>query len=117
MKYADLCTYYQQMISIRHEHKGFRLGTAELVDQHCELLPVNNAHLIIYRIKDLEGIDSAKSLLVFLNGGPQPAQAEIPESSYTVLAHDAQADVFGLGEIKGGKIVVEPYSATILAEK
>ena len=117
MKYADLCTYYQQMISIRHEHKGFRLGTAELVDQHCELLPVNNAHLIIYRIKDLEGIDSAKSLLVFLNGGPQPAQAEIPESTYTVLAHDAQADVFGLGEIKGGKVVVEPYSATILAEK
>ena len=116
MNYADLCNYYRAMIAIRRAHKGFRLGSAELVDQHCELLPVNNAHLIVYRIKDLESIDEAKSLTVLLNGGAQQADAEVPEGTYTVLAHDGQADIWGLGEIKGGKVVVEPYSATILAE-
>ena len=115
--YPDLCIYYTAMIMMRQAHKGFRLGSAELVKEHCEFLPTDNEHLIIYRIKDLEGIDSAKSLVVLLNGSAQSAKAEVPEGTYTVLAHDAQVAPAGLGEIKGGKVVVEPYSATILAEK
>ena len=116
-KYADLHDYYQAMITIRRAHKGFRLGSAEAVQAHVEMVPTDNEHLIIYRINDLEGIDSAKSLVVLLNGGAQLAEADVAESTYTVLAHDGQANAQGLGEIQGGKIVVEPYSATILAEK
>ena len=116
-KYADLFDYYKQMIAIRRAHKGFRLGTAELVQQHVDFLPADDETLIIYRINNLENIDSAKSLTVLLNGSTKSAQAEIPDGQYTVLAHDAQADPQGLGIIKGGKIVVEPYSATILAEQ
>ncbi len=116
-KYADLHDYYQAMITIRRAHKGFRLGSAEAVQAHVELVPTDNEHLIIYRINDLAGIDSAKSLVVLLNGGAQLAEAEVIETTYTVLAHDGQANAQGLGEIQGGKVVVEPYSATILAEK
>ena len=116
-KYADLHDYYQAMIAIRRAHKGFRLGSAEAVQAHVEMVPTDNEHLIIYRINDLEGIDSAKSLVVLLNGGAQLAEADVAESTYTVLAHDGQANAQGLGEIQGGKVVVEPYSATILAEK
>ena len=115
-KYADLHDYYQAMIAIRRAHKGFRLGSAEAVKEHVEFLDADNEQVIIYRIKDLEGIDSAKSLLVLLNGGAELAETEVAEATYTVLAHDGQASVAGLGEIKGGKVVVEPYSATILAE-
>ena len=115
-KYADLHDYYQAMITIRRAHKGFRMGSAEAVKAHVELVPTDNEHLIIYRINDLEGIDNAKSLIVLLNGGAQLAEAEVTETTYTVLAHDGQANAQGLGEIQGGKIVVEPYSATILAE-
>ena len=115
--YYDLFEYYRQMIAIRRAHKGFRLGSAELVKDHVEFLDADNEQVIIYRINDLEGIDSAKSLTVLLNGSSQSAKAEIPEGEYEVLAHDAQADSHGLGCIQGGKIVVEPYSATILAEK
>ena len=115
-KYADLHDYYQQMIAIRRAHKGFRLGSAEAVKEHVEFLDSDNEQVIIYCIKDIEGIDSAKSLLVLLNGGAKLAETEVAESAYTVLAHDGQASVAGLGEIKGGKVVVEPYSATILAE-
>ena len=38
------------------------------------------------------------------------------KAEYTVLAHDGKADVSGFGQINGGKVIVEPYSATILAE-
>jgi len=119
-KYADLFDYYRQMIAIRHAHKGFRLGCAEAVKEHCEFLPLmenGNENLIAYRIKDLEGIDSAKSLIVLLNGSAQIADFPVPEANYTVLAHDAEANVDGLGQIEAGWVNVEPYSATILAEK
>ena len=116
-KFADLFDYYHQMIAIRHAHKGFRLGTAEAVKEHVEFLDTEDEQLIVYCIKNLEGIDTAKSLIVLLNGSAKLLSAEVPEGDYVVLAHDAQANVDGLGQIAGGKVVVEPYSATILAQK
>ena len=115
-KYADLHDYYQQMIAIRRAHKGFRLGSAEAVKEHVEFWPTDNEHLIIYRIKNLEGIDSAKSLWVLLNGSDKAQQVEIGESEYTLLAFNAEADVNGLSVLNESHALVAPYSATILAE-
>ena len=115
--YADLFNYYQQMIAIRRAHKGFRLGNAEAVKDHVEQVPTDNEHLIIYRIKDLEGIDSAKSLIVLLNGGAEAQQVEIPESEYILLAFNGEANEKGLSLLQESQAIVAPYSATILAEK
>ena len=115
--YYDLFEYYRQMIAIRHAHKGFRLGSAEAVEEHVEFLDADNEQVIVYRIKDLEGIDSAKSLIVLLNGSDQPAQVEIPEGDYILLAYDGEANVKGLSENRESLAVVAPYSATIYAEK
>ena len=114
--YSDLYQYYCEIIKIRRQHKGFRLGTAELVKNHVELPETNNEGLIIYRIKDLQGIDTAASLVVLLNGTAEAIEAEIPQATYTVLAQDAQANANGMGTIEAGKVQVAPYSATILAE-
>ena len=114
--YNDLYTYYREIIKIRRQHKGFRLGTAELVKNHVEFPETTQEGLIIYRIKDLQGIDTASSLIVLLNGTAEPVEAEVPQATYTVLAHDAQANANGMGTIEGGKVQVAPYSATILAE-
>ena len=115
-QFSDLYTYYRQMIAIRRAHKGFRLGAADAVKEHVEFLPTDNENLIIYDIKDLEGIDTSKSLIVLLNGSAKTAEAEIPEAEYTVLAHDGEADVQGLGLLSTNRVTVEPYSATILAQ-
>ena len=116
-KYADLFEYYQNMIAIRRAHKGFRLGSSELVKEHVEFVPTENESLVIYRIKNLEGIDTAKSLIVLLNGGNQAQQIEIPEGKYILLAFNGEADVNGLSELEESQAIVAPYSATILAEK
>lgn len=114
--YNDLYTYYREIIKIRRQHKGFRLGTAELVKNHVEFPETTQEGLIIYRIKELQGIDTASSLIVLLNGTTEAIEAEIPQATYTVLAHDAQANANGMGTIEAGKVQVAPYSATILAE-
>ena len=117
-KYADLHDYYQAMIAIRRAHKGFRLGSAEAVQEHVEFLDADNDQVIVYRIKDLEGIDTAKSLLVILNGSAENATCELPEMSgeAVILAQNGQANVAGLDFAPYDKIDVAPYSATIIAE-
>ena len=115
-KYANLFDYYKQMIAIRRAHKGFRLGSAEAVVEHVEFLPADDENLIIYSIKNLEGIDSAKSLLVLLNGSAKTVKADIPEGAYTILAFDGEAKADGLGDFAGSQIAVAPFSATILLE-
>ena len=117
IKQQNLFNYYREMIAIRRAHKGFRLGCAQAVKEHVDFLPVENEHLIAYRIKDLEGIDNAKTLIVLLNGGEEAIEAEIPEGAYTILAFDGEAKADGsLGDYAGTHISVEPYSATILME-
>jgi pullulanase len=117
-KYADLFEYYKQMIAIRRAHKGFRLGSAEAVKKHVSMIPCIIDHVIIYRIERLEGIDTAQSLVVFLNGGAEEVSLEMPEyDGCTILASDGKADVHGLGTNNGEIVKVAPYSATILAEK
>ena len=114
--YSDLFAYYREIIKIRRQHKGFRLGTAELVKNHVEFPEATQEGLIIYRIKDLQGIDTASSLVVLLNGTAEAMETEIPQATYTVLAQDAQANANGMGTIEAGKVQVAPYSATILAQ-
>ena len=114
--YEHLFEYYKQMIAIRRAHKGFRLGSAEAVKEHVEFLDADNENVIVYRIKDLEGIDTAKSLIVVLNGSTKVAVAAIPEGNYTILAFNSGADVNGMEEISATQIAAAPYSATILAE-
>ena len=114
--YSDLFAYYREIIKIRRQHKGFRLGTAELVKNHVEFPETTQEGLIIYRIKDLQGIDTASSLVVLLNGTAEAMAVEVPQATYTVLAQDAQANANGMGTIEAGKVQVAPYSATILAE-
>ena len=114
---ADLLDYYRQLIAIRRAHKGFRLGEAELVKAHVSFPETDNDHLINYQIRDLEGIDTAKSLIVLLNGGEEVQQVEIPEGDYILLAFNGEADAKGLSELHEDHAMVLPYSATILAEK
>ena len=114
---ADLLGYYRQMIAIRRAHKGFRLGSADMVKQHVSFPKTDNEHLIVYQINDLKDIDTAKSLIVVLNGGDKAQQVEIPEGDYILLAFNGEADANGLSELHESHALVAPYSATILAEK
>lgn len=117
-KYNDLFEYYKQMIAIRRAHKGFRLGSAEAVKEHVEFLDADNDQVIIYRIKNLEGIDTAKSLLVILNGSAEGVTCNLPEmdGECVVLAADGYAQAWGLELGPYEQTYVDPYSAMILAE-
>ena len=115
-KYKDLVDYYAALAAIRHAHPGFCLGDADLVREKLEFIDVDDPCVVAFRIKDLEGIDSAKSLTVLLNGSKKAVKVDIPQGDYVVLAQNGQADADGLGAYSGAYISAPETSATILAE-
>ncbi len=115
-EYKDLVDYYAGLAAIRHAHPGFCLGDADLVREKLSFIEVDDPCVVAFRISGLEGIDSAKSLTVLLNGSKKRVKVEIPEGRYTVLAKDGKIDVEGLDAFSGGKISAKGTSATILAE-
>ena len=84
--------------------------------EKLEFIEVENPCVVAFRISSLEGIDSAKSLTVLLNGSKKAVKVEIPQGNYVVLAQDGKADVDGLGAYSGSYISAPATSATILAE-
>ena len=115
-KYNDLVKYYAELAAIRHAHPGFCLGDAELVREKLQFIEVDDPCVVAFRISGLEGIDSAKSLTVVLNGSKKNVKIEIPQGNYVVLAQNAYADADGFGAYSGNYCAAAATSATILAE-
>ena len=115
--YKDLVDYYAALAQIRRAHPGFCLGEAQLVREHLGFLETGSELVSAYRISGLEGIDSAKSLVVVLNAQKKSVKVEIPEGKYIILAQDGEADVEGLGAFTGSSVSAKAISATILAEQ
>ena len=84
--------------------------------EKLQFIDVDDPCMVAFRISGLEGIDSAKSLTVLLNGSKKAAKVEIPQGNYTILARDGQADADGLGAFSGNTVSAAATSATILAE-
>ena len=115
-KYKDLVDYYAALADIRHAHPGFCLGDAELVREKLQFIEVDDPCVVAFRIEGLEGIDSAKSLTVVLNGSKKAVKVEIPQGNYEVLAQNGKADAAGLSAYSGDYCSAAATSATILAE-
>ena len=115
-KYKDLVDYYSALAAIRHAHPGFCLGDAGLVREKLRFIEVDNPNVVAFRIEGLEGIDTAKSLTVVLNGSKKAVKVEIPEGNYVVLAQNGYADAEGFGAYTGDYCAASATSATILAE-
>ena len=115
-RYKDLVDYYAALAAIRHAHPGFCLADADLVREKLQFIDVDDPCVVAFRISGLEGIDSAKSLTVLLNGSKKAAKVDIPEGNYVILAQDGKADADGLGAYSGAYISAPATSATILAE-
>ena len=115
-KYQDLVEYYSALAAIRHAHPGFCLGDADLVREKLQFIEVDDPCVVAFRISGLEGIDSAKSLTVLLNGSKKSVKVDIPQGNYMILAQNGKADSGGLGAYTGAYISALPTSATILME-
>ena len=122
-KYPQVFEYYRNLIQLRKNHPAFRLAKAEAVRSHLEFLPTSNAAekegcLVAFRLKELEGIDSWKNIIVIFNANKESKTVAIPEGEYHVACCNGVINEEGIGmPIVGHEILVDAQSALILYQK
>lgn len=122
-RYPQLFTYYKNLIQLRKNHPAFRLATGDKVRQHLEFLPAVNSKdvkqdcLVGFLLKDLQGIDAWKTIVVIYNFNKEAKEMAIPEGNYTIACCNGTIDEAGLGEVSGKEVLVDGLSALILFQK
>lgn len=116
-QYPQVFEYYSNLIKLRRNHPAFRLGTAEAVRDHLEFIATDDC-LVAFRLKNLEGIDSWKDIIVVLNANKEAKTIAIPEGEYTVACCNGVINEQGIGlPFKASEAKVEAQSALILYQK
>ena len=117
-KYADLLDYHKGLIAMRKAHPAFSLGDAELVREHLSFIENENEAALGFVLDNLEGIDSAKRIVVLMNGSREAVEFEIPNGSYKWVCDGEAIAERGIGryDVKEGKIAVAPITGIVLAE-
>lgn len=122
-RYPQLFTYYKNLIQLRKNHPAFRLATGDKVRQHLAFLPAVNSKdvkqdcLVGFLLKDLQGIDAWKTIVVIYNFNKEAKEMAIPEGNYTIACCNGTIDEAGLGEVSGKEVLVDGQSALILFQK
>ena len=122
-RYPQLFTYYKNLIQLRKNHPAFRLATGDKVRQHLKFLPAVNSKdvkqdcLVGFLLKDLQGIDAWKTIVVIYNFNKEAKEMAIPEGNYTIACCNGTIDEAGLGEVSGKEVLVDGQSALILFQK
>lgn len=122
-RYPQFFAYYKNLIQLRKNHPAFRLATGDKVRQHLEFLPAVNSKdvkqdcLVGFLLKDLQGIDAWKTIVVIYNFNKEAKEMAIPEGTYTIACCNGAIDEAGLGEVSGKEVLVDGQSALILFQK
>ena len=116
-RYPQVFEYYRGLIHLRNNHPAFRLGTAEAVREHLEFIATSDC-LVAFRLKNLEGIDSWKDIIVVLNANKEVKTIAIPEGEYTVACCNGVINEQGIGlSFNATEAKVNAQSALILYRK
>ena len=117
-QYGDLVEYCKGLIAMRKEHPAFSLGTADAVREHLKFIECDNEAAVGFVLDNLEGIDSAKHIVVLMNGSREGVEFEIPAGSYKWISDGEFVHAKGMGVLNcdSGKLNVAPISGVILAE-
>lgn len=117
-QYSDLVEYCKGLIAMRKEHPAFSLGTASAVREHLSFIESDNEVAVGFVLDNLEGIDSAKRIVVLMNGSREGVEFDIPAGNYKWISDGEFIHAKGMGTFNcdSGKVNVAPISGVILAE-
>jgi pullulanase len=108
----DLVEYYKDLIALRKAHPAFRMHTNEMIQKNLTFLPVNDAQLIAYQLKDHANEDRWQQIIVIFNGAEVEKKIDLPGGMWKVALRDYQFQQEDMTVTTTTSVA--PYSAMIL---
>lgn len=113
-EYADVFTYFQQLIGLRKNHPAFRIPNAEGIRQNLNFCTEYNVGVVSYCINGSACGDSWQKLVLIFNGNSGPVTIKLPEGTYKPVAKGGEISENGFDEQISGEVAVESISMLIL---
>lgn len=114
-RYPQVFSYYSNLIKMRKNHKAFRMGSAELVQQNLHFLEAPEC-VVAYELNGEAVGDSWKKIIVILNSNKKNRKVRVPKGHYTVVCRNILINEDGIGTTEGGYITVPAQSAIIIKQ-
>lgn len=114
---VDQFEYYRELIKLRKEHPAFRMTNAEQIAEHLVFDENMEENMISYSLIDFANGDVWREIKVIFNGNPKAMPVNIDKGDWIVIAQDGELNSEGLAKTRGGRMMVAPTSALILARK
>jgi pullulanase len=109
----DVSDWVAGMIAIRAAHPVFRMDNAADIRASCT--PLQAAPLLAWTLNGAASKDSARQLIVVLNGDPTERQFTLPPGEWSVLADANTASATPHGTARG-VISLRPHSMFVAAQ-
>jgi len=110
--YPQVPTYYANLIAMRHAHRAFHIGDADMVREKVEFLPTQKC-VVAFHIKAGVPDETWGDIYVALNSNRHPVTIDVPAGNYTVVCRRQVCDARGIDSLAGGKVTVPAQSALI----
>jgi pullulanase len=109
----DVSDWVAGMIAIRAAHPVFRMDNAADIRASCT--PLQAAPLLAWTLNGAASKDSARQVIVVLNGDPAERQFTLPPGEWSVLADANTASATPHGTARGA-ISLRPHSMFVAAQ-
>jgi len=115
-KNADVVAYTRSLIAFRKAHPALRLASAEAVRKRVRCDVLRGGKAVRYQI-DGRNLDreSAKTMLVLLNGAGEPLDIDLPAGEWSVHADADQASMTPMRTVTD-RVTVSPHSGMLLVQ-
>ena len=117
-KYIDIFNYYKKLISLRKNHKLFRMDTSKDINENIRFLKTdinfNEGNIVGYIVDGYKVKDSFKKIAVIFNANKHDVKISLDHNKFRVILDDEDIDENGIYEINSYIINVKSISALIL---
>lgn len=111
----DVVDYVKSLIELRKKHPAFRMNKAEDIARYVHFREETPKGTIVYELNGAAVGDSWSKIAVVFNGSSETSEIQM-EGTWQVFSADNQVRKPGTS-VKQGKMLVQPYSCTIVYRK
>ena len=119
-EYSDLFNYYKGLISLRKNHKAFRMNTTDEIQKALTFLEKGKdfaeENVVAYTLDGSVANDSWNKIAVAFNSNTTPVEITLPGENWTVVVNEKVAGESKLGTVEGNKVVVPAKSSYVLVD-
>ena len=118
VEYSDLYNYYKGLISLRNNHRAFKMTSTEDIQNNLKFLDVEANKVVAYTLNGKAVGDSFDNIAVIFNANDYRTETvTLPSNDWVVIVNGETAGTSKIKDIKGNTIEVEPKSSYVLVDK